>query len=148
MSSAVEPVESPCVCATLRMATRAVARVYDRALEPHGLRTTQYSILARLEVEAPAGVGHLAARLAMDRTTLAREAAPLVRAGLVAEEPGADRRRRVLTLTPEGLARLESARPAWREAQRRVRDELGYERVQGVLGELRALLGAARSAAA
>jgi DNA-binding MarR family transcriptional regulator len=147
MPTEVEPVESPCVCATLRMATRAVARVYDRALEPHGLRTTQYSILARLEVEGPASVGHLAARLAMDRTTLAREAAPLVRAGLVAAEPGEDRRRRVLALTPAGLGRLESARPAWRDAQRQVRVELGYDRVQGVLDELRALLGAARNAA-
>jgi DNA-binding MarR family transcriptional regulator len=147
VNTAVDPVESPCVCATLRMATRAVARVYDRALEPHGLRTTQYSILARLEVEGPAPVGHLAARLAMDRTTLAREAAPLVRAGLVAEEHGEDRRQRVLTLAPAGLARLEAARPAWREAQRRVREELGYDRVQGLLGELRALLGATRGAA-
>src|SRR5262245_55782527 len=144
MRTTVEPVESPCVCATLRMVTRAVARVYDRALEPHGLRTTQYSILSRLEVEGPAAVGHLASRLAMDRSTLAREAAPLVRAGLVAEEPGEDRRRRVLSLTPEGLARLEAARPAWRDAQRAVRDELGYDRVQELLGELRALLGAAR----
>ena len=111
MSATVEPVESPCVCATLRMATRAVARVYDQALEPYGLRTTEYSILARLEVEGPSPVGHLAARLAMDRTTLAREAAPLVRAGLVAEEPGEDRRQRVLALTPAGLARLEDGPP-------------------------------------
>jgi DNA-binding MarR family transcriptional regulator len=147
VSTTVEPVETPCVCATLRMATRAVARLYDRALEPYGLRTTQYSILARLEVEGPAAVGQLAARLAMDRTTLAREAAPLVEAGLVEEAPGEDRRSRVLGLTPEGLERLESARPAWREAQRQVRNDLGYDRVQELLGELRALLGAARTAA-
>jgi DNA-binding MarR family transcriptional regulator len=147
VSTTVEPVETPCVCATLRMATRAVARLYDRALEPYGLRTTQYSILARLEVEGPAAVGQLAARLAMDRTTLAREAAPLVEAGLVEEAPGEDRRSRVLALTPEGLERVESARPAWREAQRQVRNELGYDRVQELLGELRALLGAARTAA-
>ena len=144
MSAAVSPVESPCVCATLRMATRSVARVYDRALAPHGIRTTQYSILARLEVEGPAPVGRLAARLAMDRTTLAREAAPLVRTGLVAEEAGADRRQRVLALTDDGLARLEAARPAWRDAQRLLRDELGHDRVQELLGELRALLEATR----
>ena len=65
----------------------------------------------------------------------------------VAEEPGEDRRQRVLALTREGLARLEAARPAWRDAQRQVRDELGYDRVQGLLGELRALLGATRGAA-
>jgi DNA-binding MarR family transcriptional regulator len=127
------------------MATRAVARVYDQALEAHGLRTTQYSILARLEVEGPSAIGHLAARLAMDRTTLAREAAPLVRAGLVEEEAGEDRRRRLLALSPDGLALLTTARPAWRDAQRRVRTELGYERMQGLLGELRALLGAVRA---
>ncbi len=145
MNAPAEPVESPCVCATLRMATRAVARLYDQALAPHGLRTTQYSILARLEVEGPAPVGHLAARLAMDRSTLAREVAPLVRAALVEQEAGEDRRRRVLALSPEGLARLDAARPAWRDAQRRVRDELGYDRIQGLLGELRALLGSVRA---
>jgi DNA-binding MarR family transcriptional regulator len=127
------------------MTTRAVARLYDQSLARHGLRTTQYSILARLEVEGPASVGHLAARLAMDRTTLAREVAPLVRAGLVDEASGDDdRRRRLLALSPEGQARLEAAKPAWRDAQRRVRAELGYERVEGMLGELRALLGAVR----
>jgi DNA-binding MarR family transcriptional regulator len=146
MTQTVEPVESPCVCATLRMATRAVARVYDRALETHSLRTTQYSILSRLEVEGPVGIGQLAARLAMDRTTLAREAEPLVRAGLVERASGQDRRRRVLSLTPEGLARLEAARPAWKDAQRIVRDRLGYDRTQELLGELRVLLAAVRSA--
>jgi DNA-binding MarR family transcriptional regulator len=127
------------------MATRAAARLYDQALRPHGLRTTQYSILARLEVEGPVSLGHLAARLVMDRTTLAREAAPLVEAGLVTQQAGEDRRQRVLALSPEGLARLEGARPAWREAQRRVRNELGYDRTEALLGELRALLGAVRA---
>ena len=145
MSTLAEPVESPCVCATLRMTTRAVARLYDQELAPHGLRTTQYSILARLEVEGPMSIGHLAARLAMDRTTLAREAAPLVRAGLVEQNAGEDRRRRVLGLSSEGRIRLEAARPAWRQAQRRVRAELGYGRVEELLGELRALLGAVRA---
>jgi DNA-binding MarR family transcriptional regulator len=141
----VEPMESPCVCATLRMATRAVARVYDQALEPFGLRTTQYSILARLDAEGPSPVGRLAARLAMDRTTLAREAQPLVRMGLVEQTRGADRRQRVISLTPAGRSRLASALPAWKDAQRLVRSRLGYDRTQGLLGELRGLLGAVRN---
>ena len=40
--------ELPCVCSTLRRTTRAMARVYDQALAPFGLRTTEYSLLARL----------------------------------------------------------------------------------------------------
>jgi DNA-binding MarR family transcriptional regulator len=82
----------------------------------------------------------------MDRSTLAREAAPLVRAGLVAEAPGPDRRQRLLSLTDEGLSRLEAARPGWREAQRLVREELGRERTDDLLGELRALVGSVTAA--
>lgn len=123
------------------MATRTVARIYDETLAPFSLRTTQFSILARLEVEGPARLGQLAARLAMDRTTLAREAQPLVRAGLVAQRPGDDRRLRILSLTEEGQERLEAARPGWREAQRLVREQLGRERTDGLLGELHALVG-------
>src|SRR5947207_2175149 len=54
------------------MATRVVARHYDRALAPTGLTTNAYSLLSRLEHEGAQTVGSLAAGLAMDRTTLSR----------------------------------------------------------------------------
>jgi DNA-binding MarR family transcriptional regulator len=139
----LEPVASPCVCATLRRATRAVARLYDDALDPSGLRTTQFSILARLEAEGPFALGRLAARLGMDRRTLAHELGPLVRAGLVDEARGADRRRRMLSLSAAGAARLEAARPAWRATQRTLRAELGRDRTDGLLEELRAVAAVA-----
>jgi DNA-binding MarR family transcriptional regulator len=124
------------------MTTRAVVRVYDAALAPAGLRTTQYSILARLDREGPLPVGTLAARMAMDRSTLAREARPLEDAGLVVAEPGEDRRRRVLALSEHGRGALEAARPRWREAQARVHASFGGERTEALLDELRGLLGA------
>src|SRR5262249_39812841 len=40
-----EPTE--CVCTALRMATRSVNRLYDRALAQAGLRVTGYAILSR-----------------------------------------------------------------------------------------------------
>ena len=132
----------PCVCATLRMATRAVARVYDQALASHGLRTTQFSILARLDAEGPASVGDSPPA---SRWTGRRSPARPRRSCAPARRGGEEDRRRVLALSPKGLTSLETARPAWRAAQRRVRDELGYERTQGLLGELRALLGAVRA---
>src|SRR5215218_7029300 len=85
-----DPVASSCVCHSLRMATRAIARLYDAALEPAGLRTTQFSILARLEADGPGSLTELGARLLLDRTTLARELAPLHARGLVHIERGAD----------------------------------------------------------
>jgi DNA-binding MarR family transcriptional regulator len=79
----------------------------------------------------------------MDRSTLARELAPLERRGLVAIEPGRDRRQRVVTLTPAGDALVETARPAWRDAQRAVRESFGRERSIELVSELHELAGAA-----
>jgi DNA-binding MarR family transcriptional regulator len=138
------PVEVPCVCATLRMATRSVARVYDEALAPSGLRTTQFSILARLFDEGPSAVSRLAARLAMDRTTLAREVRPLCDAGFVSESRGEDRRQRILALTEAGADALAAARPGWKRAQKQVAAMFGGERTDHLLGELRDLLSATR----
>jgi DNA-binding MarR family transcriptional regulator len=139
VSPAADPVRSPCVCHSLRMATRAVARMYDAALEPAGLRTTQYSILARLEADGPGSLTELGGRLLLDRTTLARELAPLEGRGLVRIERGADRRQRVVTVTDEGVALVAAARPAWREAQREVRARFGDARSRSLVAELHEL---------
>jgi DNA-binding MarR family transcriptional regulator len=134
----VEPAEVACVCATARMAARALTRVYDRALDPAGIRTSQFSILARLLEEGPLSVTHLAGRLAMDRTTLARDLRPLERRGLVSVKVGSDRRVRMAELTAAGHRLVDEVRPLWKEVQRDVRGELGYDRVARLMDELRA----------
>ena len=134
----VEPAEVACVCAAARMAARALTRVYDRALDPAGIRTSQFSILARLLEEGPLSVTHLAGRLAMDRTTLARDLRPLERRGLVSVTVGSDRRVRMAALTAAGHRLVDEVRPLWKEVQRDVRGELGDDRVARLMDELRA----------
>jgi len=135
---ATEPAEVICVCATARMAARSLTRIYDRALEPAGIRTTQFSVLARLLEEGPLPLTHLAGRLAMDRTTLARDLRPLERRGLVAISVGTDRRVRMAELTPAGRRLVDEVRPLWKQVQRDVRAELGPDRVARLMDELRA----------
>ena len=118
------------------MAARAVSRVYDAALRPAGLRTTQFSILSRLGEEGPLAVGHLAARLAMERTTVTRELTVLARRGLVELTPGDARRRRLASLTDRGAEAVAAALPLWRDVQRRLGEELGHERVDVLHREL------------
>jgi DNA-binding MarR family transcriptional regulator len=134
----VEPAEVACICATARMAARSLTRVYDRALEPAGIRTSQFSILARLFEEGPLSVTHLAGRLAMDRTTLARDLRPLERRGLVSVSVGSDRRVRMAALTAAGRRLVDDVRPRWKEVQRDVRSELGPDRTARLMNELRA----------
>ena len=124
------------MCSSLRMATRSVNRLYDRALSPAGLRVTGYSILTRLAEAGPLSIGELAGRLAMERTTCSREAAPLVEAGLVENMVGSDRRRRLLRLTSLGARRRAEAYPLWERVQQMVADEFGDANVADLLARL------------
>ena len=125
------------MCATARMAARSLTRVYDQALQPAGIRTSQFSILARLFEEGPLPLTHLAGRLAMDRTTLARDLRPLERRGLVSVSVGADRRVRNAALTAAGRRLVDDVRPRWKRVQREVRAELGPDHVARLMDELR-----------
>src|ERR1700679_2341964 len=126
-----------CNCLALRQAARHVTQFYDQFLALSGLRTTQYSILARLQRKGAMTVNALAAELVMDRTTLGRNILPLQRDGLIAVGPGqSDRRSKELRLTDAGAARIRGAMKAWREAQARFETAFGAKRAK----ELRALL--------
>lgn len=135
----MEPVESACVCTSLRMVTRSVNRLFDRALSQAGLRVTGYSIMSRLAEEGQLSVSELAGRLAMERTTCTREVAPLVEAGLVEIAVGTDRRRRLLRLTNLGTTKRSEAYPLWEQVQRMVTDEFGDDDISDLLGRLRRL---------
>lgn len=137
--SFVDPVESACVCTSLRMATRSVNRLYDHALSQAGLRVTGYSIMSRLAEDGPLSISDLAGRLAMDRTTCTREVAPLVESGLVENTVGPDRRRRLLRLTSLGARKRSQAHPLWERVQRMVADEFGDTDVADLLARLRRL---------
>lgn len=115
---------SICTCFKLRRATRRVTQIYDRHLQPTGLRITQYGLLARLR-SRPLNMTELAERMGMDRTTLTRNLRPLERLGYVAVDAGQDRRTRSVTITDEGRAAAAAALPHWRDAQAAVREALG-----------------------
>ncbi|HYO16357.1 MAG TPA: MarR family transcriptional regulator [Thermoanaerobaculia bacterium] len=126
----------PCSCASLRRATRAVTQLYDEELRPLGLRATQFTLLQTLATAGEISQGGLGRILALDSTTLTRTLAPLQQHGWAKSRPGADRRERLYSLTREGQAVLEEARPLWERAQDRLRSSLGepeWEALQQLL---------------
>ena len=116
---------SPCVCNTLRMATRVVTQLYDDVLRPSGLRVTQFSMLAAIARLGEANLRQLEEALAIDQTTLTRSLRLLERDGLTERAAHPDRRIKALRLTDKGRAVLRTARPLWRRAQEMVLRELG-----------------------
>src|SRR5262249_23741948 len=114
---------------------------YDQFLAPAGLRTTQFSILAKLKRKGPMTINALAADLVMDRTTLGRNILPLERDGLISVAPGAsDRPSKELRLTNQGEKRLGEARKGWSEAQKRFESAFGGRRTAELRGLLRAVV--------
>jgi DNA-binding MarR family transcriptional regulator len=109
---------SACNCTALRKASRRISQLYDAALAPSGIKTTQRAILAQVGRSEPATVGELAEALVMDPGALAHTLKPLERDGLVdvAIDP-ADRRNRLITLTRHGRAKLAETDALWKKAQ-------------------------------
>ncbi|MDP6390851.1 MAG: MarR family winged helix-turn-helix transcriptional regulator [Alphaproteobacteria bacterium] len=131
-----------CTGLNLRKATRAVTQYYDAALQPSGLKSTQFSLLSVVETQGPIVMGGLAEVLVMDRTTLTRNLKPLEAQGLIRIEPGKDRRARIVSLTAKGRKVVMTARPLWRQAQTEIVGRLGETRWRGLLHDLRATIAA------
>jgi DNA-binding MarR family transcriptional regulator len=124
MSRTVKPsyqttllVRDCCLCLHVQRAARALARRFDEALRPHGLTNGQFSLMVSLNRPEPPKMAAVASLLAMDRTTLTAALKPLERRDLIKVSPDpADRRSRLLTLTPKGRSLLVRAVPVWERA--------------------------------
>ncbi|HEX6252571.1 MAG TPA: MarR family transcriptional regulator [Gemmatimonadaceae bacterium] len=110
-----------CLCLAARRRARALTRLYEEKLRPHGLRATQFSVLAALALKGPTPIGALADFLVLERTTLTRAAAVMAKRGWLDTAAATDGRERRLRLTAAGRRKLEAAFPAWSEAQESVR---------------------------
>jgi DNA-binding MarR family transcriptional regulator len=112
-------VRDHCLCLHVQRAARALARRFDEALRPLELTNGQFSLLMSLNRPQPAPMSSVAALLAIDRTTLTAALKPLERRRLLKIlTDSEDRRARLLTLTPKGMALLTQALPVWESVHR------------------------------
>ena len=119
---------SPCNATALRKASRRVTQLYDAALGPTGLRSTQFAILWELSNRStdPPTLAELADALATDRSSLGHNLRPLERDGLIVlREGAADRRQRYIALTSKGKTKLREGLRLWQAAQDRFEHVFG-----------------------
>jgi DNA-binding MarR family transcriptional regulator len=133
---------SPCHCLALRQAARRVTQLYESYLAPFGLRSSQFSVLARLARLGPRSINELAEDIVMDRTTMGRAIRPLERDGLVAIGAAEDGRKRVVRLTPAGTALYRKAVVEWRKAQDQFERSYGAAPAQKLRATLREVVSA------
>ena len=119
-----------CNATTIRKASRRMSQLYDNALEPSGLRATQFAMLTELEgrVSTPPTMSELAEALIMDRSALGHALRPLERERLISlKKSGEDSRRRYVVITARGRAKWREASNLWRRAQERFESIYGEE---------------------
>jgi DNA-binding MarR family transcriptional regulator len=135
-------VASLCVGTATRKASRRLTQLYDTALNPCGLRSTQYAILAELDrrSQKPPTMRELADALVMDRSALGHNLRPLERSGLIAlDESEKDRRRRHVVMAPRGKAKFKEAKRLWQTAQDRFSELFGKSQAADLRATLLAI---------
>ncbi|MDQ2712762.1 MAG: MarR family winged helix-turn-helix transcriptional regulator [Acidobacteriota bacterium] len=123
----------PCMCATLRRASRAITQVYEDALRPMGLKVTQFTILQVLARAGEVTQGELGGMLVMDSTTLTRTLEIMLRQRWVAKRRGKDRRQWRLSLAARGAVQLKRGTPHWEKMQAQLRGKLGSDGWENLL---------------
>jgi DNA-binding MarR family transcriptional regulator len=114
---------SSCNSLATRKVSRRITQIYDTALAPCGLRSTQVHILGHLYARQknPPTLNELAEAMVLDRSGLGHNLRPLERDGFVElQENENDRRQRHLVITRAGKAKLQEAFPLWETVQERL----------------------------
>ena len=132
MSKVAKVTTAPQGCTNFKL--RQLTRLVSQHCEPHfadsGLKTTQYSLLAHIDVLGPIAPGELARRMDLDASTLTRNLQLLLAGGWVDMLPGEDARSRLVQVTAEGHAKRMAMKADWKRAQLSLNEHLGDARVQ------------------
>ena len=129
----VETIAEQCIAVRLRMLSRAVTRIYNRALRPYGLTTSQMNILVAISCLGEAKQHEVCQVLHLEKSTLSRDVARMRRQGWLDDVPSADGRVALLRITPAGKRLVEEAIPAWQQAQAQATTLLGARQVSTLL---------------
>ncbi|MGE8035146.1 MarR family transcriptional regulator [Lysinibacillus sp. KCTC 33748] len=129
-----------CVCANLRKKTRVVTHLYDKLLQPTGLKVTQYSMLANIDHQQSVSISQLGDILLLDQTTITRNINLLKQNGYVdiTKDPQ-DARTKVITLTEKGVEKLNEAAPIWEDIQERIINDIGLEKYEDFYETLKSI---------
>ena len=129
-----------CNFTALRKAARRISQLYDVVLAPCGLRSTQWSILIHVGRHRSPTQAQLADSLALDRSALARNLAPLERDGFLRTVAGQeDKRSRLVMLTSMGRAKVAESMVLWENAQDNIEAIFGVGKAKSLRASLEVL---------
>ena len=120
LQSKVALIAEECIAVSLRLLTRAVTKIYNHALRPHGLTVGQMNILVAALLMGQARQQDICRVLFLKKR------------GWISESPGDDARSSLIRVTALGGRLLEKAIPAWEHAQQEATALLGAQDVSAL----------------
>ena len=122
-----------CIADKLRLLNRIITNLYDEALRPTGMTTSQMNILmvvAKYGEATPLQIGDW---LRMEKSTLSRNVRRLQQNGWLAIQPSNKGRTHTLKLTAKGNGALQKGLPLWESAQKEAEAILGNKGIQEIV---------------
>jgi DNA-binding MarR family transcriptional regulator len=139
--STPDEIADRCLAARTRLLSRVISAVYDEALRPVGITSSQMVILTALAKSGGVQPAELCDILMVDKSTLSRNVDRMERNGWVAREACDDARSHRLMLTGKGREMLDTAVPQWRVAQEEAETLVGKGGMEAVTRVTRRLRG-------
>lgn len=133
-----------CACGTLRRASRLTTQIYDKFLQPSGLKITQFIMLMSVKILGPITITKLANKLLMDRTTCTRNLKSLQEKNLIIFEQSEDKRMKKIVLTDQGNEIIEQAIPLWEKAQNFLLNKVGENQMASLVKDLSRMVSIVR----
>ena len=122
-----------CIADKLRLLNRFMTRLYDQALRPTGMTTSQMNILVVVAKYGEATFHQVGDWLHMEKSTLSRNLRRVQQNGWLVIRPAGKGNIHSLKLTPKGHRTLQQGLPLWETAQREAKAILGKTGIQEIL---------------
>jgi len=136
---------SPCVCTSVRRASRILARAYDASLSESGMNVTQLAVMRAILRHPGEPLTKVAEDLAMDRTSLYRTLLPMQRLKWVRLKEGRDRRSLAAAVAEAGKIALARADSGWARTQTAIIQQFGPGSWKSFVSELNRLVECANA---
>ena len=119
--------ETYCMCIKLRQTSNVITKIYDKALNSHHIKLTQYSTLKNIEKLVTPSIQILSNKMNLERSTLVRNLNKLQKMKLISYEYENNSKSKVIRLTLDGNKKLSEAHVDWEKVQNSLLKNLGLE---------------------
>jgi len=127
-----QTVAAECVALRVRFLSRVITNLYDRALQPLGIKINQATILVLLELSGESGPADIGNVLQMEKSTVSRNLDRMRKKGWIKvmnKDAGISQ---VITVTAKGRKLLAAFHGEWAKVQKKASELLGGEGIAAV----------------